>query len=294
MKPCLECSNPVPTNRHTYCGPCGIKVQRAAAQSHGARRLKGCIKCGGENSGRGSRYCVSCRESMRPTWQRAEAERAKRRNETVKVANAAAGKGRRQVIVDDTKWCNRCEAYKPFSDFGTMRSRKDGLAIYCLVCANDYGHERRLETVYGITRDDYDRMLAEQDGRCAICQNKPRKRRLAVDHDHATGEVRGLLCTRCNQKLLGSANENPAILRRAADYLDAGGAETPWAVLGGWLGELDAEIRNANADTGFVAIRPKNKPHPSQWYAALPLPVLMRLMLDAGWIAKGADGEVAA
>lgn len=64
--------------------------------------------------------------------------------------------------------------------------------------------------------------------------------------------------------------------------------------LPGWLAELDAEIRNANADTGFVAIRPKGKPHPSQWYAALPLPVLMRLMLGAGWIAKGADGEVAA
>ena len=52
----------------------------------------------------------------------------------------------------------------------------------------------------------------------------------------------------------------------------------------GWLAELSAEIRNANAVTGFVAVRPKGKPAPENWYAVLPLPDLMQLMADAGWM----------
>lgn len=56
---------------------------------------------------------------------------------------------------------------------------------------------------YGITRDEYDRLLVAQNGRCLIC-NRPGdelKKGLAVDHDHETGAVRGLLCVGCNTKL---------------------------------------------------------------------------------------------
>ena len=49
----------------------------------------------------------------------------------------------------------------------------------------------------------------------------------------------------------------------------------------GWLRELDNEIVNSGADTGFVAVRPKGKPDPSDWYAVLPLPVLMGLMQES-------------
>lgn len=61
-----------------------------------------------------------------------------------------------------------------------------------------------LKPRYGITIEEYDTMLAAQAGVCAICkQNPPNGRilKLAVDHDHATGEVRGLLCQRCNMAL---------------------------------------------------------------------------------------------
>lgn len=60
--------------------------------------------------------------------------------------------------------------------------------------------ERALQTRYGITVEDYERMLAEQGGRCKVtdCRRLPGKRRLDVDHNHQTGEVRGLLCRRCN------------------------------------------------------------------------------------------------
>lgn len=70
---------------------------------------------------------------------------------------------------------------------------------------------------YGLTPQDYAAMLCAQDGVCAICQ-RPDARSLAVDHDHATGRVRGLLCFRCNRVLVGGFG-NPALLRRAADYL---------------------------------------------------------------------------
>ena len=55
-----------------------------------------------------------------------------------------------------------------------------------------------LKRKYGIGLADYERMLREQRGGCAICSEPPREERLAVDHCHSTGAVRGLLCNRCN------------------------------------------------------------------------------------------------
>jgi hypothetical protein len=74
----------------------------------------------------------------------------------------------------------------------------------------------RLRKKYKITQDDYDRMVADQQGRCAICHSEPPK--LSVDHDHATGAVRGLLCTRCNIGL-GFMRDDISLLNSAARYL---------------------------------------------------------------------------
>lgn len=77
-----------------------------------------------------------------------------------------------------------------------------------------------LKKLFGITIADYERMLVEQNGVCAICCRKCKTgKRLAVDHDHATGEVRGLLCTNCNQGL-GKYRDDPLLLRTAASYLE--------------------------------------------------------------------------
>lgn len=79
---------------------------------------------------------------------------------------------------------------------------------------------------YGLTLAGYISMLREQANRCAICGQHETGRRpsgkrkhLAVDHDHETGVVRALLCSRCNMTI-GRMDENPALLRAAADYLD--------------------------------------------------------------------------
>jgi hypothetical protein len=79
---------------------------------------------------------------------------------------------------------------------------------------------RRNLEIYGLTASDFLNMFAAQGGVCAICR-KPnhRRRRLAVDHCHASGRVRGLLCDACNN-IIGMAGENPMVLRAAADYVE--------------------------------------------------------------------------
>ena len=78
-------------------------------------------------------------------------------------------------------------------------------------------HAARVKKVYGLSRADYETVLEAQDGACAICRGK-RPYRLCVDHDHATGEVRGLLCRRCN-KLLRDVRDNVLLLNGAVIYL---------------------------------------------------------------------------
>ena len=82
----------------------------------------------------------------------------------------------------------------------------------------------RIKHNYGITLEQYDCMLVSQDGVCAICR-KPCKtgRKLAVDHDHKTGNIRGLLCQSCNV-MLGSGKDSPLLLKTGADYLE----KQPW------------------------------------------------------------------
>jgi hypothetical protein len=93
----------------------------------------------------------------------------------------------------------------------------------------DIQDTRRRErlSAFGLTPEDYDLMLKNQDGVCAIClQAPPDDRRLAVDHDHncCPGKrgcskcIRGLLCTRCNVGL-GYFNDNLAALQAAVTYL---------------------------------------------------------------------------
>lgn len=89
-----------------------------------------------------------------------------------------------------------------------------------------YGKEWNLRKKFGITGEQYAAMAAEQSGCCAICQEPERAinarsgraQELAVDHDHETNEVRGLLCVACN-RLIGYAREDIATLMKAIAYL---------------------------------------------------------------------------
>ena len=100
-------------------------------------------------------------------------------------------------------------------------------AHHCPTCkrlnkkaASKKAHSARIFKVYGITGEQYDQLYELQGRKCAVCQTSTgASKRLAVDHNHDTGEVRGLVCGRCNHNLLGAAHDTTDILQRALDYL---------------------------------------------------------------------------
>lgn len=95
----------------------------------------------------------------------------------------------------------------------------------------DIRRNAKLVKKYGISLEEYRELFDKQGGRCAICGKEevkaqsrgngssPTTDSLHVDHDHETGNVRGLLCYRCNTGI-GKMFDDPVLLRKAADYLD--------------------------------------------------------------------------
>ena len=84
----------------------------------------------------------------------------------------------------------------------------------------DRTHDKYVQRTYGLEAGQYAQWLDAQDGRCAICMNLTRRRRLAVDHDHNTGKPRGaLLCYLCN-KYLGHFENNPITLYNLIRYAE--------------------------------------------------------------------------
>ena len=107
----------------------------------------------------------------------------------------------------DTLRCSKCSLVKPTSEFYRRSARRRGYDSECKECVKSRPRyrdsaRRRDETLrrrYGISAEDYASMFVAQDGRCAICRRPPREGSpLNVDHDHADGRVRGLLCGGCN------------------------------------------------------------------------------------------------
>lgn len=82
-----------------------------------------------------------------------------------------------------------------------------------------YPWKAKLKKLYGITIEQYEALFDLQNGRCFICRKPQLVRHLAVDHNHETGRIRGLLCTWCNSGL-GNFKDSAERLRRAAAYLD--------------------------------------------------------------------------
>lgn len=85
---------------------------------------------------------------------------------------------------------------------------------------SQYHKERNLKVKYNITAEEYKRILKDQNGKCAICGTSQEDLRisLAVDHDHKTGKIRGLLCNSCNQGL-GYFKDNQSNIENALYYL---------------------------------------------------------------------------
>lgn len=80
--------------------------------------------------------------------------------------------------------------------------------------AKGYDLKRR----FGVSLPEYEDLLKQQDGKCAICGQVDQWFGLAVDHCHGTKKVRGLLCSQCNRGI-GMFRDSPDLLRKAAEYL---------------------------------------------------------------------------
>jgi hypothetical protein len=72
---------------------------------------------------------------------------------------------------------------------------------------------------HGLSASEYNEMLISQGNVCAICGKPPNEKIMAVDHDHKTGQIRGLVHRKCNLAI-GLLDDDPEIIRLAADYLE--------------------------------------------------------------------------
>lgn len=153
--------------------------------------------------------------------------------------------------IEDLKLCSCCKKEKSLDDYRKNRHREDGLDVRCRDCAkasdkksreknrhrrNSHKREHYRQNSsrwrknkirsYGISVEDYNRMLHEQSGCCAACGNPETRVRsgqliaLAIDHCHESGRVRGLLCGACNTSL-GLLRDDPERIRRLADYIES-------------------------------------------------------------------------
>jgi hypothetical protein len=154
--------------------------------------------------------------------------------------------------VSTSKVCGHCRRTLPGDAFHVDRSAKSGLKSWCKDCTREWrqepGRKRRMAAAnaawraanperlrsyrreaglrkgYGIGMADFDTQLAAQGGSCAICASTacPTGKALSVDHDHETGELRGILCGNCNMAI-GCLQDDPRLLRSAIAYLEGGG-----------------------------------------------------------------------
>lgn|SRR6185437_1986870 len=121
------------------------------------------------------------------------------------------------------KTCPKCQKEKPESDF--YRHKGKGLYRVCKICHSarvkakatpESKRRRLLKRHYNMTLEEYDILVAQQNGRCLICDQPDSL--LNVDHCHESGRVRGLLCRLCNAGL-GSFKDDPVRLQSAINYL---------------------------------------------------------------------------
>lgn len=139
------------------------------------------------------------------------------------------------------KQCSGCRIWRSLNEFCKNKSRKGGLDDRCRVCHRIYAQSEagikagekwrhshigcrvkrksQLKRKFNLTLEQYDRMFEQQNGKCAICdQTEISNKELSVDHDHQTGEIRGLLCMNCNL-LLGKIESTPELFSKIVKYL---------------------------------------------------------------------------
>lgn len=115
--------------------------------------------------------------------------------------------------------CSACRTYKAIECFNLDGKASTGRHSRCIECMR----WQRRAAKFGLSKAQYTSLLSSQGGVCKICgtdkSGSPQYKDLVVDHDHATGRIRGLLCHHCNA-MLGGAKDNKATLAAGIEYLN--------------------------------------------------------------------------
>jgi len=135
-------------------------------------------------------------------------------------------------IIEGQKKCSKCGDMKDLSCFDKRVNRKSGIQSMCRHCRASYPKNKYPERIrnydllktYGISSEDFENLLKSQNNCCAICninqyELKDRKKKfLCVDHCHESGNIRGLLCDKCNRGI-GLLGDDVSNLKSAVNYL---------------------------------------------------------------------------
>jgi hypothetical protein len=228
---CKQCESPF---RRGFGGNKRVFCSRECADRSRRRRLTvDCARCGRNCQRRDDGLCGGCR---RLDWISANAVTVivecvtcripfRRRPSTDSAECWMCRKRGRKVTVDRTATCKTCGCTWLALNRGPLPAR-------CADCKDraarlkSRGHDadgRWRVRKHGITNEQFEEMVVAQGNHCGICAREMsrgpwRRDGACIDHDHATGAIRGLLCTRCNVGI-GHFDDDPALLTKAIEYL---------------------------------------------------------------------------
>jgi len=148
-------------------------------------------------------YCLACNRARNNRWYR---EHRRRQGKVVRDYS---------WIPEGFRWCPDCKQAVAHEDYTQNARTASGYGGRCKACHNAGNSEAYWKRTYGLTKADVAQLRARQDDRCAICGDSGPQH---LDHDHVTGEIRQLLCQRCNHGL-GLFRDDPALLHLAAFYV---------------------------------------------------------------------------
>jgi len=208
---CEVCRTKLSGRQQKFCSPyCRNLAQRKAllAQRDAGKVELRCRRCNKVLDGRKTTWCsITC----------------KRDHETDVTLIGSVETYARQ--------CTKCKLVKPLAvDFyQTNNGNYRRACRTCVIAGNaernarpdtaDVKRNTHLRLLYGIDSAKYEELLQAQGGKCAVCRKPPIRRRLAVDHDHRSMKIRGLLCNYCNLRVIGKATD-ATLYRTAAEYLE--------------------------------------------------------------------------
>ena len=203
--------------------------------------MNDCRNCGCVIVGRSAR-AVFCSNDCKMVWDRARASEKRKKNSVLVRCKTCS-----QEITgrcSRAKYCSvNCQRQRNYLVIKAQTAKKFSTPVACKGCGMEFFRSlsgkkifctdgcksryhstqnrqanrwKRIEKEYGITRFDWEQLMSNQNGACAICTVELRMPH--TDHDHKTGRVRGLLCQKCNQAI-GLMMESPENLMRAARYL---------------------------------------------------------------------------